>query len=141
MLLKTKYDIGKIPHSEYPRPQLVRDSYLTLNGEWDLSKRCEDNRIIDYGKIIVPFSPESHNSGVSADFTLGGKETLIYNREFTLDEAFIEGATVIHFGAVDCKCAVYLNGELVCEHLGGFTPFSADVSKYIKPGINKITVD
>ena len=141
MLLKTKYDIGTIPHSEYPRPQLVRDSYLTLNGEWDLSKKCEDNTLKDYGKIIVPFSPESQNSGVSADFTLGGKETLIYNREFTLDEAFIEGATVIHFGAVDCKCAVYLNGELVCEHLGGFTPFSADVSKHIKTGINKITVE
>lgn len=140
MLLKTDYNVGDIPHSEYPRPQFVRDSYLTLNGEWHLEKRGAD-RLIDYGKILVPFSPETLNSGVSDDFNLSGEETLIYTRSFDVSEDFLDEVTVIHFGAVDSHCKVYINGTAVCEHTGGFTPFSADITAAIQVGSNTIVVE
>ena len=112
MVLKTRYDVGAIPHSEYPRPQLERDSFLSLNGYWDLKlKKGED--LIAVGNILVPFSPETLNSTIPNGFVLDKKDILVYTREFEIDESYMRGATVLHFGAVDYKCTVYINGKKV----------------------------
>ena len=140
MLLKTKYDVGKIPHSEYPRPQMVRESYLCLNGYWDLKLKKGDN-IVDVGNILVPFSPETQNSGIANGFVLDKKDTLIYTRDFDIDECFMRGTTLLHFGAVDSFCQVFLNGELVGEHRGGYTQFDIDISQSIICGNNVLRVE
>ena len=77
-MLKTKYDIGCIPLSEYPRPQLRRDSYLCLNGEWHLAKCKREEKTTELLlKITVPFSPETLSSGIGNGFTLGDDEKLV----------------------------------------------------------------
>ena len=138
--MKTNYEIGNIPHSEYPRPQLVRNSYLCLNGEWKLSKR-KDEMITFESKIIVPFSPETYNSGLINGFTLENNETLIYERTFNIDEDMHLGATVLHFGAVDSACLVYINNKLAFTHRGGYTPFEVDIAEYINIGENKLLLE
>ena len=140
MKLKTNYDVGSIPHCEYPRPQMVRDSYLTLNGTWNLYKGKAE-QIYFVGDILVPFSPEALNSGIADGFKLEKDERLIYKRDFELDNSMLLGATVIHFGAVDSQCTVYINGIFVCDHRGGYTPFSADVTKHVHLGKNTIIVE
>ena len=77
MKLKTNYDVGSIPHCEYPRPQMVRDSYLTLNGTWNLYKGKAE-QIYFVGDILVPFSPEALNSGIADGFKLEKDERLIF---------------------------------------------------------------
>ncbi len=113
--------------TEYPRPQMVRDSYLNLNGPWDyaITRRESQPEAFD-GQIIVPFSPESELSGVSR--SLKPKEWLWYRRELVLPEGFNKGRVILHFGAVDQTAWVYVNGIKVCRHIGGFMPFSVDIT-------------
>lgn len=114
---------------EYPRPQLVRDSYLNLNGEWDyaISKRKE---LTTYdGEILVPFSPETKLSGVEK--IVQPDDYLHYRRVFKLPFEFVEGRVLLHFGAVDQECEVFLNDKKVGEHQGGYLPFHFDVTDAI----------
>lgn len=115
---------------EYPRPQLVRDSFLNLNGYWDYSitKTPEIPAAFD-GRILVPFSPESELSQVSR--TLSPTQTLWYRKELTLPEEYRHGRTLLHFGAVDQEATVYLNGAEVHTHKGGFTPFTVEMTPYV----------
>lgn len=116
---------------EYPRPQLRRDSYLNLNGEWDYAITGDSRTPGEWdGLILVPFSPESALSGVSR--SLGPDEYLWYHRVAELPEGFHRGRLLLHFGAVDQMCIVYVNGEMVISHVGGFTPFSADITDAVK---------
>jgi len=128
-----------VPLSEYPRPQFKRESYLCLNGKWQLS--FSENRIIpekfEY-EIVVPFSPEAPLSGVGR--TLKSNEYLIYQKSFVLDEGFNKGRVFINFGAVDQIAEVYLNGKLVGAHHGGYTPFSFEISEFINSGENILNV-
>ena len=142
MLLKTKYEIGTIPHSEYPRPQFRRENWLCLNGDWAFTKvkQGEETKEIT-GAIKVPFSPETLNSGVKEGFRLGLDEKLVYEREVWLGEKELRGVTLLHFGAVDQECDVFFNGELVGSHRGGYTPFSLDISKVAKLGGNTLRVE
>lgn len=123
---------------EYPRPQMVRDSYINLNGEWNYaitdSEECPSS--FD-GTILVPFSPESELSGVGR--SLRPDQWLWYERTLTLPEDFNKGRVLLHFGAVDQTAWVYVNGEEVCCHEGGFTPFSADITDRLREE-NRITV-
>ena len=114
---------------EYPRPQLVRDSYFNLNGEWDyvISKNKLSEEMD--GKILVPFSPESILSGVNR--FLEPDEYLIYTKEVSLPKGFIKDRLLLHFGAVDQEAEVYVNDVLAITHLGGFTPFSVDITELI----------
>ncbi len=139
-MLKTKYSIGNIPHSEYPRPQLVRDSYQCLNGDWTLSKKTNGS-VTRVGTIKVPFSPETLNSGIADGFKLENDELLIYERNFTVNTEMLLGATVLHFGAVDSFCEVFVNDILVRTHRGGYTPFEADIAQVLMLGENTLRVE
>ena len=139
MRLKTNYNVGAIPHNEHPRPQAQRKDWLCLNGEWDFYK-TDGNKKEFEGKILVPFSPETLNSGVAEGFVLKAKEELYYTRKITLTENLMRGITLLHFDAVDSECEVYCNGTRVGAHQGGFTAFTADISAVAKLGENEISV-
>src|SRR5690606_29683741 len=128
---------------EYPRPQLVRDSYLNLNGHWDYAivpARGGSAPPVEWdGKFLVPFSPEAPLSGVGRQ--LKPDETLWYRRELTLPDGFALDKVLLHFGAVDQDCAVYLNGTLVGAHSGGYLPFAIDVTEALRSGTNELTVE
>ena len=113
--------------TEYPRPQMERDSYLNLNGIWQYAITKSDKfPDIFNGDILVPFSPECELSGVMC--SLSPSQTLWYKRNFNLPSDFNLGHIILHFGAVDQVATVYINGVEVCSHVGGYTPFSADIT-------------
>ena len=127
------------PLPEYPRPQLVRDSYLNLNGRWDYAIRKDGTAPDRYdGEIIVPFSPESLLSGVGRVVMPGDK--LWYRRGFTLPEGFRRDKVLLHFGAVDQECEVFVNGELAGGHKGGYLPFVLDITDHLVSGENTLVV-
>ena len=140
MRLKTRYNIGEIPHNEHPCPQQMRKNWLCLNGEWTLVKENTAGEKAYEGGILVPFSPETLNSGVEENFVLQSGEKLIYRRKVTVGENLLLGCTMLHFGAVDSECEVYWNGVRVGGHRGGFTAFALDISSAVKPGENEIEV-
>ncbi len=132
-----KIDVNNVL-SEYPRPQLWRDSYINLNGVWDYCVANEDEPQIYNEKIIVPFSPECELSG---DVTVPKpSEYLWYKKEFTLPENFNKGKIILHFGAVDWHTSVFINGKNVGEHKGGYTSFNFDITQYLKSEDNVIIV-
>ena len=140
-MLKTKYEIGNIPLSEYPRPQMRRESYLCLNGAWRFAKCKREETIAELSLAIkVPFSPETEGSGIGNGFSLGEDEKLVYERDFELAEAMGE-LTLLHFGAVDQEAFVWVNGEYVGAHRGGYTPFTLDITKALRTGSNRIRVE
>ncbi|PPL17485.1 glycoside hydrolase family 2 protein [Microterricola pindariensis] len=130
------------PLPEYPRPQLVRDSFHSLNGRWGYAITATDGvpARLD-GEIIVPFSPESALSGVERQLQPG--QWLHYRRDFELpDELGPHGGArlLLHFGAVDQDCTVWLNGIEVGTHSGGYLPFQLDVTDVVRPGPNVLRV-
>lgn len=139
--LRTNFEVGEIPLAEYPRPQFVRDSYVTLNGKWDYAIYRTSESFDGYqGQILVPFSPESLLSGLPEGTMVTPSDTLYYHRTFNLPEDFIKAKTFIHFGAVDYACSVTVNGKLIGEHTGGYVPFTLDLSGVVKAGENSIEV-
>ncbi len=126
-----------IPFSQYPRPQLRRNSYLCLNGLWDfrIVRKGED---FYNGKILVPFVPESPVSGVMAH--INDEDTLIYSRNFTLEQDFVKETTLLHFGACDQYAKLFVNGIEAGENVGGYLPFSIDISPFLSIGENNITL-
>ena len=140
-ILKSKYfdSVGEVPRSEYPRPQLVRDSYMCLNGKWDFASLRIGERIREYTEeILVPFSPESLLGGLHPVTDRNTK--LFYRRTFTLDESFIKDKTLLHFDSVDYNASVYVNGRLLMRHLGGYLPFEVDITSVVKVGENTVCV-
>lgn len=120
---------------DYPRPQLVRDHWMSLNGPWqfmfDDDHRCKMPDLVDgwTHQINVPFAPETPTSGVG---DTGFHTACWYQREFTLLPS--AGRTLLHFGAVDYRARVWVNGQLVAEHEGGHTPFAADITTVMNAG-------
>ena len=139
MQLKTNYKVSDIPFPEHPAPQLMRDGWLNLNGKWKLKKLSHKGNELFSGEILVPFSPETINSGVGNGFTLNVDEELVYSRKFTFNYNNTNVAK-LHFGAVDSECEVFVNGKHVGGHKGGFTPFTLDVSTALVDGENELTV-
>ena len=127
-------DQPDIPWNEYPRPQLERDSFLCLNGRWSLKHNGED-----WGEILVPYPPESVLSGIEEQ----GKEgdVLTYERTFTLPGGFRKDRVILHFGAVDQVCTVYLNHRELGTHKGGYLPFSFDITEHLAEGENTLRVE
>ena len=122
-------DCESFPLSEYPRPQFKRDSYFPLNGKWyyDITK---DNDTPDFkNEIVVPYSPESKLSGVG--HVLQRDEVLWYKRVFSLDKVFVKSHVMLNMGACDQVSEVYLNGNLLGNHQGGYNSFSFEISRYL----------
>jgi len=131
--LKTKYSQDmdfKKPWNDYPRPLLRRDSYLSLNGEWEyaISKTSEEPNFM--GKILVPFCVESSLSGVRKDLKEG--EVLWYRLSFYLPNDFIKDNVILHFDGVMQIAEVYLNDKLLGKHYGGFLPFEYPIKEYLQ---------
>ena len=117
--------------NEYPRPQLVRDSYLCLNGEWEYAIRKTADLPTEFdGKILVPFSPEKVKSGVNKIVT--PDDFLYYKFSLNIPKEYSNDKIILHFGAVDQICDVYVNDVLIMQHRGGFLPFSCDIKPYLK---------
>ncbi len=120
---------------EYPRPGMKRDGYEILNGFWDYAITGSAELPQAYeGRILVPFSPESLLSGVNR--VVMPDMFLHYKREFTLKGAESGKRLLLHFGAVDQFCKVYVNGHKVGEHSGGYWHFSFDITSYVREGEN-----
>ena len=113
------------PWQVYPRPQMRRDSYLNLNGQWELSVQDEYS-----GTILVPFCPECALSGVKKHFEENSE--LCYRRKFVLPEGFNQGRVLLHIGAADQVAQVYVNGQLLTTHKGGYEAFSVDITDALK---------
>ena len=115
------------PLPAYPRPQMVRQDWMNLNGLWNYAITDAFAESFDVqGKILVPFAIESSLSGVGKRVSKG--EALWYEREFTVPKKWKGRNVLLHFGAVDWQAEVYVNGVLVGEHKGGYDPFSFDVT-------------
>jgi len=124
----------------HPRPQLTRDRWTDLSGSWGFA--CDD---ADVGlrdgwverpdafdrTIVVPFPPESRASGIVEP---GYHPVVWYRRTFRVPTEDRRGRLLLHFGAVDYRADVWVNGRLVVRHEGGHTPFAADVTTALLPG-------
>ena len=125
------------PWNIYPRPLMKRDSFFSLNGEWDICISQTEPRSDSYTqKILVPFPPESKLSGIEREILPG--ERLYYRKKFALPKGFAKERVILHFGAVDQVCEVYLNGTRIGEHEGGYLPFSFDITDGLTDGENEL---
>ncbi|MBQ4559815.1 MAG: glycoside hydrolase family 2 [Tyzzerella sp.] len=121
---------------EYPRPQMQREHYQMLHGEWDYAivPKSEEYEFESQGKILVPFSPETLLSGVERQ--LKPNEYLWYRKILTFTEEECQRKEkkercILHFDAVDQQATVYVNGIELCRHYGGYLPFEVDITDYV----------
>ncbi len=130
---------------EHPKPQMQRENWQNLNGEWDFA--------FDFGcsgverefykrdgldqKIQVPFCPESDLSGIGyKDFI----PAVWYQKKVNLTAQQLQGTVRLHFGAVDYTCRLWVNGQEAGRHSGGYVSFCFDITKYTKEGENVLTL-
>lgn len=142
MNLKAKTDI---PRPEYPRMQMVRENWKNLNGDWEFSFDLSDSgaqRGMQHEPhfkehITVPFCPESRLSGIGyTDFM----DAVWYKKKLTFTEEQLKNRVLLNFEAVDNTTTVYCNGNKVTTHVGGYTPFTAELTDFLSIGENDITV-
>lgn len=128
------------PLQEYPRPQMVRDTWLNLNGMFDYAVTDDKAEWVEKfdGQIRVPFAIESCLSGVCKKIT--ADDRLWYSKKFKLPSDFTGKRTLLHFGAVDWECNVYINHSFVGSHTGGYCPFTFDITDVLTDGENELTV-
>ncbi len=123
--------MSQVPLSEYPRPQLKRDSYICLNGLWEYAiKQTEEIPEVFDGQILVPYSPEVEKSGVNKKVM--PEDYLFYHLKYEIPKEFIKDKVILHFGAVDQIAEVFINGQFALKHIGGFLPFSLDIKPFLK---------
>ena len=144
MTLKTRWAdeaMCDLPLKEYPRPQMVRDCWMNLNGmfdfaitDYDENEWCDDYKY----QIRVPFAVESCLSGVCK--RVDADDMLWYSKKFTLTDDFKGKRVLLHFEAVDWKCKVFVNKQEVGEHIGGYNPFCFDITDKLTDGENTLTV-
>ncbi len=133
------------PRPEYPRPQFERADWINLNGEWrfdfddagsGLKDRWYDSH--DYSRrITVPFAFQSALSGIH---DTAFHDVVWYERDFDLPQAWAGKTVLLHFGAVDYRAWVWVNGAFVAYHEGGHVPFHADITPALTTGGNRVTV-
>lgn len=126
---KIKIDYNSVPLSEYPRPLLKRDSYFSLNGDWDLCITKDPNNIEFNKHCMVPYAVESPLSGVN--HLLDADEYLIYKKHVVLPLKFVKDHLILHFEGVDQICDVYINDQKIGSHIGGYTKFQFNIENYI----------
>jgi hypothetical protein len=127
---------------EYPRPQMVRQEWVNLNGLWEYSiqPKSETPPLRYSGMILVPFPVESALSGVK--HILQPDERLWYRRTFDALKLRNGERLLLHFGAVDWQATVYVNGRKLGVHDGGYDSFTFDITPYLKPaGRQALTVE
>lgn len=127
-------------HQEYPRPIMERKEWKNLNGLWNYAiQEAGYPEPQQYnGQILVPFAAESSLSGVMKE--VGAKNELWYNTSFTIDSGWKGQNILLHFGAVDWKTEVWLNGIKIGSHTGGYTPFSFDITPFLSGKTQQLTV-
>ena len=135
-----------IPRPEHPKPQFQRDSWMNLNGTWSFEidhsmsgkpRGFSKEDATLSGSILVPFCPESKLSGVEfKDFMAA----VWYQRKVELTEAQCAGRVFLHFGAVDYLAEVFVNGNPVGNHKGGYVSFKFEITDFVRPGENVITL-
>lgn len=135
-----------VPLSEYPRPQMERAEWICLNGKWDYrggkdapdalqpSKPASFEGVS--GKILVPYCPESFLSGVRRKQEIN----MWYRRTFDIPAAWKNKQVVLHFEAVDHDATVFVNGEKVGSHAGGYDAFEFNITSFLKKGVNTLIV-
>lgn len=128
-------NLPAIPFNVYPRPQLKRDSFFCLNGKWSFDVPALG---IENAEITVPFAPESLLSGINR--SMGKRAHLFYRKSFALPSDFKKDRVILHFGAVDQIARISLNGAFVGEHIGGYLPFSFDITDHLIEN-NELTVE
>lgn len=135
-----------IPRPEHPQPQMRREKWMNLNGEWnfciDNGDSGKDRKLYQStelsGKIIVPFCPESTLSGIGhVDFM----SSVWYQRRLMLKKELDGSRILLHFGAVDYHCSVWVNGKPAGEHLGGYSSFAFDITDLARDGENNLVVN
>ena len=141
--LKTRWANDVSPanaHREYPRPQLVRKDWLSLNGLWDLAITSKEaTRATFDTQILVPFPVESALSGVMRP--VSENERIWYRRAFEVPRKWRGRRVLLHFGAVDFETTVWVNGQEVGQHWGGYDAFTFDITDALEPvGQNELIV-
>ncbi|MBQ6020014.1 MAG: beta-galactosidase [Clostridia bacterium] len=136
-----------IPRPEHPNPQFERETWLNLNGEWeffnDRARSGRDRKLYESDEafpqiITVPFCPQSRLSGIAdTDFMY----SVWYRRKVALTAEQLSGGVLLHFGACDYRTFVWVNGEKVGEHRGGYVSFAFDITGYLNEGKNVIVVN
>lgn len=128
----------EIPRPEYPRPQFVRERWLSLNGVWEFEFDPGDSGIARgllnrplTGSIVVPFAPESTLSGIGdVDF----HSSVWYRRSIQVPADWTGERILLHFQAVDHDATVWIDGQEVGRHRGGFSSFTLDITDAVNPG-------
>jgi len=139
--------LAEPPRPEHPRPDMFRENWMTLNGEWqfEIDKAADgESRGLTSGKdlnskIIVPFCPESKLSGLAIPTTQHMKNVW-YRRTFDLPSAMKGRRLKIHFSGVDYQAWVYINGQFAGTHIGENVEFSFDITRFLKEGSNEVVV-
>lgn len=136
--------MNSIMRAELPNPSFARERWRTLNGQWDFLMDPEDclqvggvDKLSWDRTIRVPFCYESELSGIGSD---APSRSVWYRRSFAVTEEECSATVLLHFGAVDYRARVWVNGQYVGTHEGGFTPFAFEVQQYLHKGENTLVV-
>ena len=136
-----------LPGTEHPRPDFVRDTFNSLNGEWQFAFDDEDRGFTEKWylpgttfpmTIQVPFAYQAKMSGIGPTDEI--HPILWYRRTFTVPAEMQGQHLLLRFGAVDFACQVYVNGLMVGLHRGGYTPFEIDITPALQEGENDLAL-